>query len=180
MGQSVTLKATVTGSGTTPTGKITYSVESIDIGSATLSSGIASLTASSNGQAPGSYPIVASYGGDSNYNASASSAVTVKLNKAATATALTASPNPVTPPASVTLTATVTRTASGSTGEPTGSVTFYYGPVALGTINLKSGKAVLTAGTGGVSAGSYGITAKYNPDAGDESSTSAVVKVTVN
>lgn len=180
VGQTVTLKATVSGSGGTPTGKITYSVESIDIGSATLSSGVGSLSASSNGQAPGGYPIIATYGGDSNYNGSASPAVTVILNKAATATALTASPNPVTPPASVTLMATVNRTASGSTGSPSGTVTFYYGPVALGTVNLKSGKAALTAGTSGVPAGSYGITAKYNGDTGDSGSTSPAVKVTVN
>jgi hypothetical protein len=45
---------------------------------------------------------------------------------------------------------------------------------------LKSGKASLTASTSGVSSGSYGITAKYNGDTGDDSSTSTVVKVTVN
>ncbi len=128
VGQKVTLKATVTGSGSTPAGTINYSVDSLTFGSATLNgSGLASLAATSNGIATGVYPVVATYPGSSTYNGSASKALNVTLNKAPTATTLTASPTSVTPPADVTLTATVKRSTAGATGTPSGSVTFSVG-----------------------------------------------------
>jgi hypothetical protein len=181
VGETVTLKATVTGSSGTPTGKVTYSVESVTLGSATLNgSGVASLAASSNGQAPGSYPVVASYGGSSTYNTSESKAVTVTLNKAPTSTTLTASPTSVTPPADVTLTATVKRSASGATGTPTGNVVFSVNGVTLATVKVDgSGVATLKASSQGQAAGKYPVTAKYGGDGSDNASTSTAVTVTV-
>jgi len=182
VGQPVTLQTTVSGTNGTPTGTINFTVGSTSIGSAILNSaGVATYSASSNGIPPGTYPVVANYSGNAYYKSSASSAYNVVLNKAATATTLTASPNPVTPPASVTLAATVARSASGSTGEPSGTVTFYYGTIALGTASLNgSGQATFAASTKGIPAGKYAITAKYNGDASDVASTSAAVDVTVN
>jgi uncharacterized repeat protein (TIGR03803 family) len=83
VGQSVTLTATVhatSGSGT-PTGTVKFLYGSLVIGSAKLSGGVAVLRASSAGVAAGSYPITASYLGDSADKASTSSRVTVKLTK---------------------------------------------------------------------------------------------------
>ena len=64
---------------------------------------------------------------------------------------------------------------------PTGTVTFYYGTAALGTITLnESAEASITAPTKGLAAGTYPITVKYNGDADDATSTSAPLYVTVN
>ena len=92
VGQSVTLKATVSGAGGTPTGSVVFSADGTDLDTVTLSGGVASLPASSNGYTPGSYPIVATYSGSPTYNSSASTATTVTLTKAPTTTTLTASP----------------------------------------------------------------------------------------
>ncbi len=182
VGQSVSLKATVTGPAGTPTGSVAFAVSGISLGSVNLnSSGIGTLTASTNGQAPGSYPVIATYSGDSSYNFSQSDPLSVILSKAPTATTLSASPMSVTPPAGVTLTATVKRSAAGATGHPSGSVTFYAGgTVALATVKLTAGVAILKASSAGINPGSYPITAKYSGDASDSASTSSAVTVTVN
>jgi uncharacterized repeat protein (TIGR03803 family) len=182
VGQTATLNATVAGSGQTPTGSVTYSVESTAFGSAELNEkGEASFSASTNTIAPGTYPVIATYNGNSSYNPSASSAVNVTVVKAPTSTILAASPTSVTPPAKVTLTATVKRSAAGATGLPAGSVTFYAdGTTALATVELnKDGVASLTASSAGQAPAGYSITAKYLGDASDTTSTSSSVTVTV-
>ncbi len=179
VGQSVSLKAAVTGSGGTPTGSASFDYTTIVLDTATLSSGDATFAASSNGIPPASYPLTASYSGDSNFDPSTSAAVTVKLNKAPTTTTLAASPTTVTPPAAVTLTATVAR-PSGSAGKPTGSVTFLADGSPVATVQVNgSGVAKLTAPTSGVAAATYSVTAKYSGDSSDTASTSNVVSVTV-
>lgn len=164
-----------------PTGKVNFAVGTTAIGSGTVnSSGVATLSATTNGIAPGSYPVVATYSGDATYEASSSPATTVTLNQAPTSTTLTASPNPVTPPAKCTLKATVKRNASGAAGIATGSVTFSVGTTTIGTASLNgSGVATLSASTSGIAAGNYPVTAKYNGDASDVGSTSTAVTVTV-
>jgi uncharacterized repeat protein (TIGR03803 family) len=182
VGQPVTLKATVTGPAGTPTGSVQIAADDVSIGSVNLnSSGIGTITASTNGQAPGAYSVFAVYSGDSSYNLSESNTITVTLAKAPTTTALTASPTSVTPPAAVTLTATVKRSAAGAKGTPSGSVTFYAnGSVALATVKLNSaGVAALTAPSTGYAPGNYPITAKYLGDSSDSISTSPPVTVTV-
>ena len=180
VGQSVSLKATVTGSDGTPTGTVSYAVEGLELGSATLNSGAATLTASSNGQVPGKYPVIATYAGSSTYDSSKSAADPVTLNQAPTETTLKVSPTTVTPPGDATLTAAVTRSTSGAKGTPTGSVTFYAdGSRALATVKMVDGVATLTASSKGIAAGKYTITAKYLGDGSDVTSTSAGVAVTV-
>ena len=181
VGQSVTLKATVTGSSGTPTGSVTFSADGATLATVNLNgSGVASLTASTNGTAPATYPVTATYNGNSSYNSSASKTVNVTLNKAPTTTTLTASPTSVTPPASVTLTATVKRSAPSTSGTPTGSVTFSTEGVTLATVKLNaSGVAKLTASSSGYPAAAYPIKAVYSPDASDTTSTSSPVTVTV-
>jgi uncharacterized repeat protein (TIGR03803 family) len=182
VGQTVSLKATVShASGSaTPTGTVTFSVGSTVLATETVSSGVATLTAPTSAYAPGAYPIVATYSGDTNYTGSASAATTVTLNKAATTTTMTASPNPVTPPANCTLTATVKRSASGAAGYATGSVTFSVDGTALATINLNgSGVATLGASTSSVPAGAYPVVATYNGDSSDNGSASSADTVTV-
>lgn len=66
VGTSIALKAKVTpSSGSTPTGKVTFTVNGSSLGTANLSSGTASLTASTSGVAAGTYSVLATYGGSS-------------------------------------------------------------------------------------------------------------------
>jgi uncharacterized repeat protein (TIGR03803 family) len=179
VGQSATLQATVTGAGGTPTGTVSFSADGIGLGSTTLSDGIASITASSAGVPPGSYPVIAKYSGSSTFNASTSSAVKAVVNKAPTVTTMTAQPNPVTRPAACTLTATVARNSGA--GVSRGSVAFYYQTIFLGKATLNgSGVGQISAGTSGVPNGTYGVVAKYSGDGSDDASTSSPVNVTVN
>jgi uncharacterized repeat protein (TIGR03803 family) len=181
VGQSIALTATVTAASGTPSGKVTFSARGTTLGSASLNgSGVATFNASAVGFPPGSYAVIATYAGAGNFSGSASSPVSVTLNKAATTTSLTADPTSVTPPGDVTLTATVARSTSGAVGTPAGTVTFSAGSTIIATVAVNgSGVASYTAGTDGLPAGSYPVKAKYNGDANDVASTSAAVTVTV-
>jgi hypothetical protein len=78
----VTLTAAVTrttGSGV-PGGSVTFSVGTTVLGKASLNgSGMATLAASSKGVPAGSYPVVATYSGDTNDVGSTSAAVDVTV-----------------------------------------------------------------------------------------------------
>ena len=77
-----TLTATVTRttSSGTPTGSVTFSVGTTVLGKSTLNgSGVATLSASSKGVAAGTYPVVATYSGDTNDVGSASAAVDITV-----------------------------------------------------------------------------------------------------
>ena len=179
-GQNVSVSATVkksSGSGT-PTGSVQFSVEGDVLATVPLNgSGVASFNASTKGYAAGTYPLIATYEGDSTDNGSTSAADNVVLKApAATTTKLTASPNPVTQPANCTLTATVTS----SSGTPTGSVTFSAGGEALATVNVNgSGVASVAASSNTVPAGTYPVVATYNGATTYAKSTSSTVNVTV-
>jgi uncharacterized repeat protein (TIGR03803 family) len=177
LGQPATLHAIVTGSGATPTGKVTFSVDGVTLGTATLNgSGIATLTASSKGIAPGLYPVTAVYSGNSSYKSSASAALSVTIAAYPTTTSLTVSPSPVTPPANATLTATVARISTAPHGTPTGTVTFIADGFNLGTVKLNgSGIATVAAPTNGIPAGQYTVFAYYNGDALDAPSLAGAV-----
>jgi hypothetical protein len=180
IGQSVMLTAAVSGPTVAPTGTVNFTFDGVSIGKGTLSSGAAQLTVNTNGLPPGTYPLVASYSGNSTYAASESSALNVTLVKAATSTSLAFVPNPVTPPTAVTMTATVKRSATGAAGTPTGTVTFSYQGIALATVNLNaSGVATFSPSTNGLPAGGYAITAQYSGDSSDNASTSSPQTVTV-
>lgn len=181
VGQTVALKATVTGSGATPTGNVAFVYAGATLATVPLNgSGVANLTASSNGYPPGDYPITAEYAGNSTYNSAKSTVLNVTLDAAPTSTTVTASPNPVTPPSAVTLTATIKRSAAGAAGTPGGKVTFSVGTTTIGTATLSAGGvASLTAPSKGIAAGTYTVTAKYTGDTSDSAS-SSTVKVTVN
>jgi hypothetical protein len=76
----------------------------------------------------------------------------------------------------VTLTANVTST-SGIT--PTGTVTFLYGTLSLGTAKLNGGTGTLVESSKNIPGGVYAITARYNGDSYNYSSTSPAQNVTV-
>ena len=177
IGQMVTFTATVApGSGTTgtPTGTVTFEEGATVLGTATLgTSGTATFSIATLGV--GSHTITAVYGGDANF-ATSSGITPEAVSQAGSTTTLAASPNAVTVGQAVTLTATVT-TAAGSTGTPTGSVTFEEGTTVLGTTPLNDGVATFSIAT--LAVGSHIITAVYSGDA-NLATASGVTTVTVN
>jgi len=176
---SVTLTATV---GTSPysfgvTGTVAFKYGSTALGSVTPVNGVATLDVSANGIPAGTYPISATYSGNTNYDASSGTANLVIVGYATSAT-LTTSANKITQGQSVTLTSKVTRTSVS--GTPTGTVNFYSGTLELGSATLVSGTATFTAATSGsIPAGTYPITAKYSGDASDQTATSPTVSITL-
>jgi hypothetical protein len=165
---SVTFTATVSPSAAT--GTVTFKDGSTTLGTGTLSSGKATYTTSS--LAAGSHSITASYGGNSSYNGSTSSALTQTVNKANSTTTLSSSANPSTYGSSVKFTATVSPSSC------TGTVTFKDSSTTLGTGNLSSGKATFSTST--LTAGSHSVTGSYAGDSNCNSSTSTVLTQTVN
>ena len=181
IGQTITLKATVSGAGATPTGSVNFEYESAAFATPALSGGVADFQLPTELLPAGTYSLTAAYQGSPSYDASSSPAYPVTVNIAPTSIELTASPNPVTPPATLTLTATVKRSAAGASGTPTGMVAFYLAgqttPFATETLSAGAGKYVVA--TTGFPAGTYDITAKYGGDGSDAVSTSAALAVVV-
>ena len=148
------------GSGTLHSGKATYSISSLPVGSTYVEAVYEGVTGS--------------------FSASTSNVVTQVVTIVATTTALTSSPNPSGLGKPVTLTATVTK-PSGS-GNPTGTVSFYLGIPSgthsfLGTGTLTSGKATFT--TSSLPAGTDSLYAVYGGDTNFATSTSPVISQVV-
>jgi probable HAF family extracellular repeat protein len=161
-GQQVSFSATVTptqSSSLTLTGSVTFNDGSTVLGTVALSSGTAVFNTSA--LAVGSHSITASYGGDSNFALSTSTALSQTVNQGTTTTTVAASPNPGIAGQPVTLTATVTVVAPAS-GTSTGTVTFLDGTTALGTGTVSGGQATLT--TSSLTIGSHSLTATYAGD----------------
>lgn len=159
-GQLVTLTATVTGSSGTPSGTVTFTVDGNPFGSAALSStGTATLQTSS--LSVGSHSITASYAGNADFTASASSIMVLSVSQATTTTTLSNSPATVVFGQPATLTATVAPVAPGA-GTPTGQVTFLDGTNLLGTATLSGGTATYSLSS--VGAGNHSFNASYSGD----------------
>jgi hypothetical protein len=175
-GQSETFTATVSASGSTPSGSVTFSDGSTVLATETLNgSGVATYSTSSLGV--GSNSITASYAGNSTFAASASSATAVTVSApslTASTTTLTASAASIATGQSETFTATVS--ASGST--PSGSVTFSDGSTVLATETL-NGSGVATYSTSSLGVGGHSITASYAGNSTFAASASSATAVTV-
>lgn len=179
-GGSVTFTAKVSGaagSTGTPSGTVTFMDGSTSLGMQTLSSGSASLTTSA--LAAGAHSVTAVYGGDTAFNGSTSSAVSVSVSAAppvATSTVLSASATSAVSGASITLTAQVAA-VSGS-AIPTGMLTFYDGSSGIGGGPLNAqGGATLT--TSSLAVGTHTLTAQYVGATGFSASSSNSVMVTI-
>jgi FtsP/CotA-like multicopper oxidase with cupredoxin domain len=168
-GQSVTFTATVAPAGAT--GSVEFFDGAASLGVVVLTAGQATLSTST--LTVGSHTITATYLGDVNYLPSTSAAVIQVVDKATSATTLVTSGSPSTYGTSVTFTATVTPTTA------TGDVEFFDGATSLGVVALGAGNtADLVTSTLGV--GSHSITAVYNGDATNSTSTSNAVTQVVN
>jgi len=173
-GQAVTFTATVSSPSGTPTGTVTFLDGATSLGAATLGpSGTASLTTAA--LAVGPHSITASYGGDSNFNASTSSPLSQTVNMASTTVTSISSANPSVFGQAVTFTATV----SSPGGTPTGTVTFLDGATSLGAATLgSSGMASLT--TAFLAVGPHSITASYGGDTNFNANSSSPLSQTMN
>ena len=175
-GQAVTLTATVTGSGGTLSGAVSFRDGGVAIGSALLASGTAKFTTPA--LAGGSHSITATYLGNTAFAASTSAAVPQVVNQASTTTTLASSPTTAAFGQAVTFTTTVKKAVAGLL---TGTVSFADGgttigkPVALNAL----GQAVFV--TSALPVGSHSITATYsgNTDFAG-SSTAGPLSETVN
>ncbi len=179
-GQPVTFTATVAavspGAGL-PTGSVTFMDGATTLGTGTLdASGQANFTTAALSVA--GHSITAIYGGDVDFVASTSPALTQTVDQASTTTTLLSSVNPSVFGQSVTFTATVAAVSPG-VGLPTGSVTFMDGATTLGTGTLDAGgQASFT--TTALSVAGHSITAVYGSDFNFVTSTSSALTQTVN
>jgi uncharacterized repeat protein (TIGR03803 family) len=171
VGQSVTFSVTVSGTGVTPTGTVTFENDKVVIGAATLAGGQASFPTTFANK--GTFSILASYSGDLNYNPVNSATLKQAVDQYTTSTALVSSLNPSIYGQSVTLTATVS--SSGTT--PTGTVFFKNGTTGVGSATLSGGVATITKSN--FAAGGMSLTANYSGDTAHATSTSAALKQVV-
>ena len=170
---SVTFTVTISGDSIAPTGSVQLYDTNALVGTASPNSGVATFTFTN--LAVGSHRMQATYSGDSHSLPSNSNTVFETINQSQTSTALTSSNNDATVSNSINLVATVT---SVSAGTPTGSVTFSEGATALGNIPLDShGTATLPIST--LAVGSHTITAVYNGDTNNATSTSPPLAQTI-
>lgn len=194
---SFSVTASVTASGASPQGSITFYVD----GQAVLIGGIGppvGLLNSSNqasyllsyylGTVPveaGVHSISAIYSGDTTTVGSTSNAVTQTVTAISTTTALSSTPNPSLNGQSVTLTATVSGTPfSANVPQQIGSVTFFDGASSLGTVPVSRGdfgfpfSAALSVSS--LTVGTHSITAAYGNSPYFSPSVSLIVQQVVN
>jgi len=171
-GVSVTFTATVTSAIGPVTGSVNFMDGATEIGSGTLTAGVATFATST--LSAGTHTITAVYSGDVNFPTATSSPLTETIGQGATTVALTTSGASVAAGQQVTFTATVATTAAGT---PAGTVSFYDGATLLGSSSLTG--LVATYATSSLSAGPHSITATYSGDATFATSTSAVLTQTI-
>jgi hypothetical protein len=164
-----------------PTGTLAISYQGIGNGIVLpLGGTVSTFTFNLLAQPVGTFPITATYTGDSNYlPATGSLTITVKPNLSATT--LTSSLNPANAGQTVTFTATVTG-ASFSGLPPAGSVSFSDGTTVLGTAPLVSssgGASTAAFSISTLAVGTHSITAAYVPAAGYATS-AATLTQTIN
>ena len=176
-GQSVTLTATVTGAGATPTGTVTFKDGVTTLGTGALD-GVGKTSLATAALTVGAHSITAVYGGSGSYGPSTSVALVQTVNKASTSTALSSSGTPSIVSGNVTFTATVSLVAPGA-GTPTGTASFREGAAVLGT-GAVNGAGIATFSTSALTVGSHTIVVDYGGDASFATSTSPAVVQFVN
>lgn len=170
-GAPVALNVTLAGAVSSPTGLVTFTVGNTTLGTATFdSSGTAQLITTT--LPVGTSTVTASFAGDGFYPAGDGS-VTVVIVPGTSSTVLVSSANPATVGTAVTFTATVT--AQGA--QPTGSVVFFDGSVAVGQSDLTNGSATLVLNN--LTAGTHSIVATYQGSASVDASKSAALVETI-
>jgi hypothetical protein len=172
VGQSLMLTATVTGSGKSPTGTVTFFDGGIPIGTATLSGGTATLVTMS--LARGDHPLTAGYPATADFQASKSATRSVAVTGVSSLVTVTCSASTATVGQTLWLAVTVTSTA----GTPTGPVSFLDGGSAIGQAALVNGSAVINTSSLGI--GAHSLSGYYWGDSTFNATASNVQVVVVN
>jgi hypothetical protein len=181
-GAAETLTATVTGSGLTPTGAITFVDGTKQLGTGVLSSS-GTAKYSSATLSVGSHSITATYAGDSNYAGATSAAValTVAVPTGTVTSTLTATPSATTINSQQTDTVTVSVAGAAGQSVPTGVVALTSGPFSA-VQPLASGATSFAIAAGTLSNGANTLTATYSGDtmyAGSSATTTVTVSAVV-
>ena len=161
---TVTVTNSLAGAGGIPTGKVRFTINGVNFGSAlTLSHGSASSGALPISDTPGNYVVSATYTGDANFSAGSGTlgnGQTVQHVAAAT-TVVSSSPTSLYGQTNVTFTATV----AGPVGTPTGTVQFLTNGVGFGPlVTLANGSAVSRTLPVTLAPNSYTVAAAYSGD----------------
>jgi hypothetical protein len=171
-GEPVTFTATLGGGPSAPTGSVTFTDGTNQIGEpATLFNGIA--TVSTSILTAGQHNIFAAYTGDSNYLSTSSTAFPqVVQNLASTTTTISSSENP-----SFGGPVNFTVSVTSQIGVPTGTVTLTEGSVHYGSGSLKQGHVQITINN--LLSGINRITANYSGDSTHSPSSSYLHQVVI-
>ena len=173
-GSAVTFTLTVTGA--SPTGQVTFRDGATVLAQVPLSGGSASTVIT--GLSLGDHVISASYSGDANNQALTSDVLVQQVTSAFASNTpnvfLTSSANPSAVGQNVTFTAIV----SGGSGAATGNVTFKAGGTTLCDATIGSGSTV-TCSTSGLASGVHLITASYGGNATYSAALSSLLSQTV-
>lgn len=170
VGQTTTFTASVTGTGTTPTGQVEFRDGDTTIGlPANLVDGRASISTTS--LAEGSHTVTAVYLGDDSTAASTSPVLTQRVNTGGVAVGLALANNPTVVGEAAAFTATVAGTGANPTA-PSGTVTFRADDQVIGSpAPIANGTATLATET--LPIGVHLITATYDGDTAYATATSA-------
>ncbi len=171
--QSITLTATVSSPGATPTGTVTFENGSTPIGSGTLTNGVATFSTAS--LTTGTSSITAIYGGDTSSLNSTSPSLNQVVNHALITIALRSSAS--VPPINQMITFTATFTVPNG-GNPTGTVTFSQNGHVIGSPSVVASRQA-TIITSFSAPGTYSITAVYSGDSNFSSAAPQALSQTV-
>lgn len=176
LNQTVTLVATIgvaaPGTGS-PGGTVTFLDGSTVLGTVPVTGGRAQLSV--NSLTVGTHTLTASYAGDANFAGSTSTGVSQTVNALASSVSLQSSANPSAVAAPVTFTATISVPPGGSA--PTGTVSFFDGATQIGVAPVSGNSATFTTSTLGE--GTHSITARYSGSTVYAGSTSAALSQSV-
>ncbi len=176
-GTAVALSAKVSSSAGTPTGTVIFFDGTSMLGSAPVTGGTATYSATS--LAAGTHTLTAQYQGDTNFSPLTSNAqtVTVTAPVVAVADTLVVTSSALSAAAKAPVTFTATFTYTGTTATPSGSVTFLDGTTSLGTGTISGNSATLT--TSALAVGPHNISAAYAGDTNFGKSSSAAITETI-
>ncbi len=180
-GSSLLLTATLAPVGatpSTPTGTVTFTLDGVSQGTATLTSGT-TATLTINAPTSGSHTVQASYSGDTNFQSSISSAVTLNVAKTSTTTVITPVSGTVALGAAQSITVDITPATAGAS-TPSGTVSFTVDGVAAGTATVIPGSPSTATGSITFSTvGTHSVRAIYSGDTNYATSTSSPISVSV-
>ena len=179
VGSSLSLSATVASAiGLTPTGSVTFNDGSTVLGTVNLSSsGTATFT--TDRLAPGTRSLTATYSGDVNNRAGASTPIKESVLQIGTSTTLSADAVPLNAGGTLHLSSVVTNTSGAMAASTlTGTVTFIDGTTVLGTAAVDAGGHASLA-VPGLAVGSHALAASYSGTQNFASSTSDTLNETV-